>query len=178
MASSPKAVAQAATYTFAMLSDPEAALAVAGGSDGIAAGAPPTTPQPTNQPTNLATCVRGRRVFAVAIWRLAACTACVSVQLCVRVRWCRNQLTAAQPLDGPAADNPTGLSAGKGYVDVSTVDAATSRHIAAAVRAAGAAFLEAPVSGSKGPAEQGKLIFLTAGSTGCGGPNQGEGFRV
>lgn len=31
------------------------------------------------------------------------------------------------------------------------------------MRAAGALFLEAPVSGSKGPAEQGTLIFLSAG---------------
>ncbi|KAG2439550.1 hypothetical protein HXX76_004903 [Chlamydomonas incerta] len=93
VASSPREVAAAANYTFAMLSDPEAALDVANGPDGVAAG----------------------------------------------------------------------MSAGKGYVDVSTVDAATSQAVAAAVRAAGGAFLEAPVSGSKGPAEQGKLIFLTAG---------------
>lgn len=57
------------------------------------------------------------------------------------------------------------MAPGKGYVDVSTVDAATSRAAAAAVRGAGGAFLEAPVSGSKGPAEQGKLIFLTGGET-------------
>ena len=35
--------------------------------------------------------------------------------------------------------------------------------VAAAVRGAGGAYLEAPVSGSKGPAEQGQLIFLAAG---------------
>lgn len=62
-----------------------------------------------------------------------------------------------------AQDVARGLAPGKGYVDVSTVDAATSRAVAAAARAAGAAFLEAPVSGSKGPAEQGQLIFLAAG---------------
>eukprot|EP00667_Euglena_gracilis_P014550 EG_transcript_15075 len=56
-----------------------------------------------------------------------------------------------------------GLAPGKGYVDVSTVDAETSQRIGAAVRAKGGAFLEAPVSGSKGPAEQGTLIFLTGG---------------
>ncbi|PNW82258.1 hypothetical protein CHLRE_06g278148v5 [Chlamydomonas reinhardtii] len=93
VASTPQEVAAAATYTFAMLSDPEAALDVANRPDGVAAGMAP----------------------------------------------------------------------GKGYVDVSTVDAATSQAVAAAVRARGGAFLEAPVSGSKGPAEQGKLIFLTAG---------------
>ncbi len=56
-----------------------------------------------------------------------------------------------------------GLSPGKGYIDASTVDAATAAAVAAAVRATGAAFLEAPVSGSKAPAEQGKLIFLASG---------------
>ena len=68
-------------------------------------------------------------------------------------------LAVAQGPEGVAA----GLSPGKGYVDVSTVDVATSRAVAGAVRASGALFLEAPVSGSKGPAEQGQLIFLTAG---------------
>ncbi len=57
----------------------------------------------------------------------------------------------------------TGLSQGKGYVDVSTVDAPTSSAIAQGVRKTGARFLEAPVSGSKKPAEDGTLIFLTAG---------------
>lgn len=58
-------------------------------------------------------------------------------------------------------------------MDVSTVDATTSRAVAALVRARGAAFLEAPVSGSKGPAEQGKLIFLTAGAWRRGWRGQG-----
>ena len=49
------------------------------------------------------------------------------------------------------------------YVDVSTVNAATSTRISDAVHAAGGRFLEAPVSGSKGPAEQGQLVFLTGG---------------
>lgn len=93
LAKSPRDVAASADVTFAMLSDPPAALAVALGDNGIAAG----------------------------------------------------------------------ISAGKGYVDVSTVDAGTSQQIAAGIRAAGGQFLEAPVSGSKGPAEQGQLIFLTAG---------------
>ncbi|KAL4421900.1 hypothetical protein ABPG77_005184 [Micractinium sp. CCAP 211/92] len=65
------------------------------------------------------------------------------------------------------ATDPNGVAsaigAGKGYVDVSTVDAQTAQAVATAVRARGAAYLEAPVSGSKGPAEQGQLIFLTAG---------------
>ena len=46
---------------------------------------------------------------------------------------------------------------------MSTVDPGTSARIAAAVTATGAAFLEAPVSGSKGPAIDGQLIILAAG---------------
>ncbi|KAL6762565.1 6-phosphogluconate dehydrogenase [Haematococcus lacustris] len=93
LSSSPAELARQSDVTFAMLSDPPAALAVACGPQGVAAG----------------------------------------------------------------------LAPGKGYVDVSTVDAATSAAIAQAVRSAGALFLEAPVSGSKKPAEDGKLIFLAAG---------------
>ncbi|XP_038895764.1 glyoxylate/succinic semialdehyde reductase 2, chloroplastic-like isoform X2 [Benincasa hispida] len=57
----------------------------------------------------------------------------------------------------------SGLGPGKGYVDVSTVDGATSKLISARIKDTGALFLEAPVSGSKKPAEDGQLIFLTAG---------------
>ncbi|KAI5071167.1 hypothetical protein GOP47_0013418 [Adiantum capillus-veneris] len=56
-----------------------------------------------------------------------------------------------------------GLGPGKGYVDISTVDGGTSKTINGLVKATGASFLEAPVSGSKKPAENGTLIFLTAG---------------
>lgn len=51
----------------------------------------------------------------------------------------------------------------KMYVDMSTVDAETSAKIGAAVTAAGGLFLEAPVSGSKGPAQQGQLVIMAAG---------------
>jgi glyoxylate/succinic semialdehyde reductase len=54
-------------------------------------------------------------------------------------------------------------SSAKAYIDCSTVDEVCSQKIAAAVSHTGARFLEAPVSGSKGPAEQGQLIFLCAG---------------
>ena len=56
-----------------------------------------------------------------------------------------------------------GLGPGKGYVDVSTVDAGTSAQISRHIKGTGASFLEAPVSGSKAPAEQGALIFMVAG---------------
>ena len=57
-----------------------------------------------------------------------------------------------------------GMGPGKGYIDVSTVDASTSSQIAAAVRAAGGHFLEAPVSGSKVRREVGELrVQLSSG---------------
>lgn len=59
-----------------------------------------------------------------------------------------------------------GMAPGKGYVDISTVSPATVVRIAKAVTAAGGRYLEAPVSGSKKPAEDGTLVFL------CGGDEQ------
>ncbi len=56
-----------------------------------------------------------------------------------------------------------GISAGKSYVDVSTVDTETSICIYKAITAKGGRFLEAPVSGSKKPAEDGALVFLCSG---------------
>ena len=46
---------------------------------------------------------------------------------------------------------------------MSTVDVETTTKIGAAILGAGGRFLEAPVSGSKGPAEQGALVILAAG---------------
>ena len=56
-----------------------------------------------------------------------------------------------------------GIGEGRGYVDMSTVDGATAREISAAVTKRGGRFLEAPVSGTKKPAEDGTLIILTGG---------------
>jgi glyoxylate/succinic semialdehyde reductase len=55
------------------------------------------------------------------------------------------------------------LAPGKMIVDCATLTVARMQQIAFAVRSTGAKFLEAPVSGSKGPAEAGQLIFLTSG---------------
>ncbi|CAO2818928.1 unnamed protein product [Amaranthus hypochondriacus] len=55
---------------------------------------------------------------------------------------------------------------GKGYIDMSTVDAETSIKINEGVTSKGGHFLEAPVSGSKKPAEDGQLIILAAGEKG------------
>lgn len=56
-----------------------------------------------------------------------------------------------------------GISKGKSYIDVSTVDAGTATKIADAIHNKGGRFLEAPVSGSKKPAEDGTLVFLCGG---------------
>ena len=57
-----------------------------------------------------------------------------------------------------------GLSAGKVYVDMSTVSPAASREIAAQVAERGAQMLDAPVSGSVSTLEEGKLSIMVAGS--------------
>jgi len=51
----------------------------------------------------------------------------------------------------------------KAYVDMSTVDPQTAQDISAAIKAKGGRYLEAPVSGSKRPAEAGELIIMAAG---------------
>ena len=56
-----------------------------------------------------------------------------------------------------------GIRPGCGYVDMSTIDPDTSRDLADAITTAGARHLEAPVSGTRKPAQDGTLIFLTAG---------------
>ncbi|MBU50155.1 MAG: 3-hydroxyisobutyrate dehydrogenase [Deltaproteobacteria bacterium] len=56
-----------------------------------------------------------------------------------------------------------GISEGKGYVDMSTINAETSKEIGEALTAKGGRYLEAPVSGSKKPAADGTLIILAGG---------------
>ncbi|KAM7270294.1 hypothetical protein ACFE04_029508 [Oxalis oulophora] len=55
------------------------------------------------------------------------------------------------------------IGSGKSYIDMSTVDAETSVKISEGIIAKGGRFLEAPVSGSKKPAEDGQLVILAAG---------------
>lgn len=56
-----------------------------------------------------------------------------------------------------------GIGQDKGYIDVSTVDPQTSIEVSNAIAERGGRYLEAPVSGSKKPAEDGALVFLCAG---------------
>jgi 3-hydroxyisobutyrate dehydrogenase-like beta-hydroxyacid dehydrogenase len=57
----------------------------------------------------------------------------------------------------------TGLSAGKVYVDMSTVSPGISVELGARVRATGAAMVDAPVSGSVPQAESGTLTIMVGG---------------
>ncbi|MDT3402531.1 NAD(P)-dependent oxidoreductase [Mucilaginibacter terrae] len=54
--------------------------------------------------------------------------------------------------------------AGKLFINVSTVSPETSRHLDEQCRVKGAGFLEAPVSGSVKPAQDGTLIMLVGGN--------------
>lgn len=56
-----------------------------------------------------------------------------------------------------------GLRPGKGYLDMSTVDVETSEKSAILAKKSGALFLEAPVAGSRKPAEDGLLTIMAAG---------------
>jgi 3-hydroxyisobutyrate dehydrogenase-like beta-hydroxyacid dehydrogenase len=56
-----------------------------------------------------------------------------------------------------------GLSAGKVWVDMSTVSPATSASLAERVRGLGAAMLDAPVSGSVHEVEEGRLTIMVGG---------------
>ena len=59
-----------------------------------------------------------------------------------------------------------GLGLGKGYVDMSTIDAKTSQTSARLAHERGALFLEAPVAGSRKPAEDATLTIMAAGDRG------------
>jgi 3-hydroxyisobutyrate dehydrogenase-like beta-hydroxyacid dehydrogenase len=56
-----------------------------------------------------------------------------------------------------------GLSAGKIYIDMSTVSPAASRELAKQVEGTGAQMLDAPVSGSVSTLEEGKLSIMVGG---------------
>lgn len=57
-----------------------------------------------------------------------------------------------------------GLVAGRTLVHMGTTSPGYSRGLEADVRAAGGRYAEAPVSGSRGPAEEGQLVAMLAGS--------------
>jgi len=56
------------------------------------------------------------------------------------------------------------MRAGSLWIDCSTVDPAFVRRMQARADARGVRYLDAPVAGSKGPAEKGELLFLVGGA--------------
>ncbi|XP_029648675.1 putative oxidoreductase GLYR1 isoform X1 [Octopus sinensis] len=56
-----------------------------------------------------------------------------------------------------------GISSGKGYVEMSTIDEETIKDVREAVVLRGGRFLEAPVCGSRVPALEGQLVILASG---------------
>lgn len=71
-----------------------------------------------------------------------------------------------------------GVGDGKSIVDCATLAEADMVRMDEAVRGKGGRFLEAPVSGSKGPAHQGSLIFLCAGSDALFDEVEGGGLKA
>jgi len=86
------------------------------------------------------------------------------VQKCTLIYSCLSTLEASTAVWPEVQE---ALSAGKMLVDCATLTPERMAFMAGATSAKGAKFLEAPVSGSKGPAEAGQLIFLTAGDAAC-----------
>jgi len=70
---------------------------------------------------------------------------------------------ALEAVTGGADGIIAGLSAGKIYIDMSTVSPAASREIAEEVKSKGAQMLDAPVSGSVITLEEGKLSIMVGG---------------
>lgn len=58
------------------------------------------------------------------------------------------------------------LSSGKGYIEMTSIDAETSKDIYEALTLKGGRYLEAQIQGSKSQAEEGTLIILAAGDRG------------
>ncbi len=74
-----------------------------------------------------------------------------------------NDTASLEAITGGPEGVLAGLSAGKVYVDMTTVSPNFSRELARQVEDQGADFLEAPVSGSVGAVEGGTLVFFAGG---------------
>ncbi len=74
--------------------------------------------------------------------------------------------SATQAISEGPAGFLAGLSAGKIFIDMSTISPAASRALAAKVRALGADMVDSPVSGSVITLQEGKLSVMVGGSKG------------
>jgi len=90
-------------------------------------------------------------------------TARAVIEACDITFACTSDPASARSVVFGEAGVLAGITAGKKFIDMSTVDEETSQEIGTAITAKGGIFLEAPVSGSKGPALQGQLVMLAAG---------------
>jgi 3-hydroxyisobutyrate dehydrogenase len=94
--------------------------------------------------------------------RVAATPAALASSVEVIITILTNAEAQAAVYDGPRG-LLAGEIAGKLVIDMSTVQPANEKELAAKVRAKLAAFVECPVGGTTGPARQGRLLGLAGG---------------
>lgn len=87
-----------------------------------------------------------------------------AVRGCGVVVTCVADGRALEQVLGGAEGALEGLEPGAVVIEMSTIGRAAAREAARAVEAAGAHFVDAPVSGSVGPAERGELLALVGGT--------------
>src|SRR4051812_15546890 len=115
-----------------------------------------------------------KRSFALTVWNRTAARAQPLAAAGATVAESPSQAAAGADvvlsmLSDPAAleavwsDALTTLRPGALAIDLSTVDPASARALAARVAGRGAAFLDAPVSGTRAPAAEGKLLIMAGG---------------
>ncbi|XP_078496004.1 uncharacterized protein LOC100180692 isoform X2 [Ciona intestinalis] len=99
----------------------------------------------------------------VALGAKEGSSPCDVVQQCDIIFSCVSDSDAVRDLVLGNQGVLQGISSGKGYVELSTVDPETIKEIAEVISMRGGRFLEAPLSGNKKGAEQGQLVILAAG---------------
>ena len=118
-----------------------------------------------------------RRGHALTVWNRSAARAQPLVDAGARLaaspaEAARGADAVVMMLSDPIAvhavvDGPDGVLAGLGpnalVIDMSTVDVDTARAIDVGVRARGGRFVDAPVSGTRKPAVEGKLVIMAGG---------------
>ncbi len=75
----------------------------------------------------------------------------------------RDDASAIEVYEGPSGLLGAG-ALGRLFIEMGTLRPATIRRLDAAARASGAAFVDAPVSGTVGPAREGKLLAMVGGT--------------
>ncbi|XP_063415180.1 cytokine-like nuclear factor N-PAC [Mytilus trossulus] len=85
------------------------------------------------------------------------------VQACDMTFACVSDSTAVKDLVFGNFGVLQGITKGKCYIEMSTIDEDTMQDVAEAINARGGVFLESPVVGSRVPALEGQLIILASG---------------